>query len=92
MNREQRKRKLSECVLLIGIALGLTGPACAGLQMTAHWPMNEGSGTRVADVVGGHDGELVNGDASDANWIEGTLGGAMCFTVGTQPRVVVPAG
>ncbi len=90
MNREQRKRKLSECVLLIGIALGLTGPACAGLQMTAHWPMNEGSGTRVADVVGGHDGELVNGDASGANWIEGTLGGAMCFTVGTQPRVVVP--
>ena len=31
------------------------------LPMVAHWPMDEGAGTVVADVVGGNDGTLVGG-------------------------------
>ena len=27
-------------------------------QMVAHWPMDDGGGTTVADVVGGNDGTL----------------------------------
>jgi len=30
-------------------------------EMVAHWPMDEGAGTLVADVVGGNDGTLVGG-------------------------------
>jgi len=36
--------------------------------MVAHWPMDEGSGTTVADVVGGNDGTLVG--LSESAWLD----------------------
>jgi hypothetical protein len=43
--------------------------------MVAHWTMDEGAGTLVADVVGGNNGEMVG----NVSWIDGVLGGAITF-------------
>jgi len=53
-------------------------------EMVAHWPMDEGAGTVVADVVGGNDGTIVGG----VSWIEGILGGAVTFD-DTDPNAAI---
>jgi hypothetical protein len=52
--------------------------------MVAHWPMDEGAGTVVADVVGGNDGTIVGNVA----WIDGVLGGAVTFD-DTDPNAAI---
>lgn len=49
--------------------------SAAAPAMVAHWPMDEGAGTVVADVVGGNDGTIVG----NVFWIDGILGGAVTF-------------
>jgi hypothetical protein len=57
---------------------GLAYQAVVAPAPVAHWPMDEGEGTVVADVVGGNDGTMVGLDPATA-WIEGALGGAVSF-------------
>ena len=47
--------------------------------MVAHWPMDDGAGTLVADVVGGNDGTLVGLDPNTAWIADGALDGAVSF-------------
>ena len=76
------KRVLKEkIVFVLVIAIGLS-PAASVLavpQVLAHWPMDEGEGTLVADVVGGNDGTMVGLDPAAAWIADGALGGAVLF-------------
>jgi len=56
----------------------LTPYQISEIYLVAHWPMDEGAGTVVADVIGGNDGEIVG----NVSWIDGALGGAVTFDVG----------
>ena len=56
--------------------------------MTAHFPLDEGKGTTVTEVINGVKGELVNADPA-ASWISGKLGGALRLD-GIDDRVFVP--
>jgi hypothetical protein len=47
--------------------------------LAAHWPMDEGSGTVVADVVGGNDGTMVGLDPNVAWIADGAIDGAISF-------------
>jgi len=53
------------------------------LPMVAHWPMDEGAGTVVADVVGGNDGEIVG----NVTWI---ADGGVSFDGTVGNHVAVP--
>ena len=67
--------------------LGDEGPAMlSALQATAHWTLDEGSGTVAADSVGGHDGILENGPAWNPAGIQN---GALDFD-GNDDQIVVP--
>ena len=48
-------------------------------QMVAHWPMDDGAGTTVTDVVGGNNGTMVGLDSAAAWIADGALGGAVSF-------------
>ncbi len=65
----------------------LNPPAPQVPPMVAHWAMDEGDGTVVADAVGGHDGTMVG----NVSWIEGAMGGAVTFDE-TDPNaaIVIP--
>jgi len=47
--------------------------------MVAHWPMDDGAGTVVTDVVGGNDGTLVGLDPNTVWIADGALDGAVSF-------------
>ena len=53
--------------------------------MVAHWPMDEGSGTTVTDVVGGNDGTIVGDNPPE--WIPG---GGLAFNDIDTNHVEVP--
>ncbi len=58
-----------------GICQPGTPLACNDGPLLAHWPFDEGAGTRAADVSGhGH-----HGSSSGTSWIAGQLGGALLF-------------
>ena len=52
----------------------------------AHWKLDETSGVKALDSVGGHDGELVNGPVWEAG---GRIDGALDFD-GSNDQIVVP--
>jgi hypothetical protein len=77
MCKELLKKKISVSVLVIVIGLCLAAPATS--QMVAHWPMDDGAGTVVTEVVGGIHGTMVGLDPATA-WIsDGKFGGAISF-------------
>ena len=59
-------------------------------SMVAHWPMDEGSGTVVADVVGGNDGAFVDLDPATAWITDGALGSAIRFDDTDGHHIEVP--
>lgn len=44
--------------------------------LVAYYPMEEGSGAVLSDVINGNDGELTNMDTAAA-WVDGAVGGAL---------------
>ncbi len=65
-------RKAGSWSLLLMVALCGT----AGAELIAYWPLNEGQGTKTADVTGkGNDGTLSSG----VEWVAGVKGGAARF-------------
>jgi hypothetical protein len=58
--------------------------------MVAHWPLDEGAGTVVHDVVGGNDGEMVGLDPAEAWITDGALGGAVSFDGEFDHHIEVP--
>jgi Tfp pilus assembly protein PilV len=50
---------------------------------TSHWPMDENSGSTIADIISGH-----NGLISGANWTSGKINSALNFD-GNDDRAVV---
>jgi len=56
--------------------------------MTAHFPLDEGKGIVVTDVIGGLNGTLINVDPATA-WISGKLGGALHLD-GANDRIFIP--
>ena len=46
---------------------------------TAHWPLNETTGTVAADNMGAHDGSLVAFSGDDSHWVTGRVDGALEF-------------
>jgi len=67
------------------IMLQARGPVMMNLE--AHWTMDEQSGTRAADSVGGHDGQVIGGSGS--SWTLGRIGNAL-FLDGVDDYVTVP--
>jgi hypothetical protein len=58
--------------------------------MVAHWPLDEGAGTVVHDIVGNNDGEMVGLDPATA-WIsDGAIGGAVRFDGEADHHIEVP--
>jgi len=59
-------------------------------KMVAHWPLDDGAGTVVTEVVGGNDGTMVGLDPATA-WIsDGKLGGAVRFDGTIDHHIEVP--
>lgn len=56
--------------------------------MEAHWPLDDGKGSVVTEVIGGLNGTLKNADPAVA-WTSGVLGGALHLD-GIDDRVIVP--
>lgn len=63
------------------------GGGGGGASLVAWWPLDEGTGTTAADIVGGHDGTLFLG----ATWTPGLFGQAIRFD-GVDGYVQCPAG
>ena len=57
-------------------------------SMTAHFPLDEGRGEVITDVIGGLKGSLVNVDATTA-WISGKIRGALDLD-GANDRIFIP--
>lgn len=74
--------------LILLFFVSLAHPLWASNELIAHWTMDDGSGSVVTDSVGSFDGTLVDLDPNVA-WIEGWLGGAMSFTEGDTPYILV---
>ena len=47
----------------------------SGLLPIAHWKLDDGTGSKAVDSIGGHDGTLGN----EPNWVAGTVGDALEF-------------
>ncbi len=62
----------------------LNPPAAQVPPMVAHWAMDDGEGTVVADAVGGNDGTMVG----NVSWIDGALSGAVTFD-STDPNAAI---
>jgi len=45
-----------------------------GADLIALWTFDQDSGDEVKDVVGGHDGEIIDGDA---DWVAGKFGNGL---------------
>ena len=61
------------CLISFVLVLGLASSAMA--ELVAYWPLDEGSGTTAADVIGGNDGTI----GGTATWTAGMNGLAMDF-------------
>ena len=75
-------------VYLVSLVLvsSLVLPTVVKADLIGWWPLDEGSGTTVADVSGaGHDGVFAEGDPE---WVEGKFGNALKFD-GTN-KVEIP--
>ena len=69
------------------IQLGRMEPAKAPVEtLIAHWPMDEGSGTTVADIVGGYNGTI----AGNVTWAEGRFGYGLEFDGSSGSNVTIP--
>ncbi|MCU0916093.1 MAG: discoidin domain-containing protein [Planctomycetes bacterium] len=76
-------RKAGVWSLLLIVALG----SAAGAGLIAYYPLNEGQGTKTADVTGnGNDGTL----ASGVEWVAGVKGGAVRFDTAGERIVIGP--
>jgi len=65
-------------LIYMGVLVGLMTSAVVGDfrdDLLAHWPMDEGAGATVAEVVGGLDGVIVG----NVPWIEGTTKSGLEF-------------
>jgi len=65
-------------LISMGVLIGLMTTAVLGdfrQDLLAHWPMDEGAGSTVAEVVGGLDGVIVG----NVPWIEGTTKSGLEF-------------
>lgn len=65
-------------LICMGVLVGLMTTAGLGdlrEDLLAHWPMDEGAGSSVADVVGGFDGTI----EGDVTWTQGMIGSAIEF-------------
>lgn len=54
-------------------------------ELIARWPLDEGSGKVVTDVIGGNEGTFVG----DLDWVEGKFDGGLKFD-GATTHVVIP--
>jgi hypothetical protein len=65
----------------------LSGSAVAGAPV-AYWPLDEGTGTTAADIIGGQDGTL----QADATWGTGRFGSAVQIAHTENGGVQCPGG
>ena len=73
-------------LVCLGVLVGILAPAAQGdfrENLLAHWPMDEGSGSVVADTVGGYDGTI----EGEITWTEGMFGSAIDFPGATGNNV-----
>jgi len=68
--------------------IGQSGSSTGIPPMVAHWPLDDGKGTIVTDVIGGLNGTLTNADTTTA-WISDEFGGALQLD-GIDDRIIVP--
>jgi hypothetical protein len=90
-NSYAAEKMTAEAWALYDAAIAWLNPAPVKVPpMVAHWPMDEGAGTVVADVVGGNDGAMVGLDPNVAWITDGSLGGAVRFGNVNGTRIDVP--
>ena len=68
-------KKTTLFVLALILMLTQTATADSNNGLVAHWPLDEGSGSMAADVVGFADGTLINNPV----WTDGIVGDALEF-------------
>ena len=78
-------------ILILGILRFLNASLHA--QPIAYWPMNDGIGTTVLDILGGHNGTLNGLEGTEWDWTTGIVSGGLYFYgpfgSGT-PTIIVP--
>ena len=80
-----------EALALFDAAIAWLDPVPTSIPaMVAHWPMDDGAGTVVTDVVGGNDGTMVGLDPAAAWIADGALDGAVSFDGIDGHNIVVP--
>ncbi len=90
MHIESLKKKISVSIFVIFLALGITSPLLAAPQMVAYWPLDDGEGTLVTDIVSGNNGTMVGLDPATA-WIsDGKFSTAVRFDGVNDHHIEVP--
>ena len=67
-------------ICLASFILVLSAASIVRADLVGHWPLDDGSGTTVADISGnGNDGTIVDNPVWDLTWVAGVSGSALEF-------------
>jgi hypothetical protein len=74
---------ISKCKITVILSVFLLVALCfantaLSQELVARWPLDEGSGSVIHDVVGGHDGEYMGGEPK---WVDTQFGNGLQFDI-----------